>query len=118
MEAAPFGRSIFGQPDPSGSDRPEPLFFQPSTTRGTSWAKRLEIIREMQKIRPISLFCALAICLGAALGWGLRPSFLRQGKPVAQLWIPPDALNMGTIWEDDQFAWTVPIENHEGTSIE
>jgi hypothetical protein len=25
---------------------------------------------------------------------------------------------MGTIWEDEQFAWTVPIENHEATPIE
>jgi hypothetical protein len=75
-------------------------------------------MRHMHKIKPLSLFCALAICLGAALGWGLRPSFLRQGKQVAQLWIPPDALNMGTIWEDEQFKWTAPIENREATPIE
>jgi hypothetical protein len=25
---------------------------------------------------------------------------------------------MGTIWEDEQFTWTVPIENHETTAIE
>src|SRR5262249_8969653 len=30
-----FGKS-FGQPDPTGSDRPEPLSSQPSTTGGTS----------------------------------------------------------------------------------
>jgi hypothetical protein len=81
-------------------------------------AKPLERMRHMHKIKPVSLFCALAICLGAALGWGLRPSFLHQGKPVAQLWIPPDALNMGTIWEDGQFAWTVPIENREASAVE
>jgi hypothetical protein len=72
----------------------------------------------MYRTKRLSLFCALAICLGAALGWGLRPSFLRQGNQVAKLWIPPDGLNMGTIWEDDQFTWTVPIENHEATPVE
>ncbi len=72
----------------------------------------------MHRIKRLSLFCAVAICLGAALGWGLRPSFLRPSKRVVQLWIAPDALNMGTIWEDDQFTWTVPIENREPARIE
>jgi hypothetical protein len=36
MEAAPFGKKNYGQPDPIGSDRLEPLFFQPSTIGGAS----------------------------------------------------------------------------------
>src|SRR6266849_4078558 len=36
MEAAPFGKKNYGQPDPIGSDRLEPLIFQPSTIGGAS----------------------------------------------------------------------------------
>src|SRR5438445_7907388 len=36
MEAAPFGKKNYCQPDPIGSDRLEPLIFQPSTIGGAS----------------------------------------------------------------------------------
>jgi hypothetical protein len=74
----------------------------------------------MQRIKMLSLFSLAVIGLGAALGWGLRhsSSFVGGGYEGTKLWIPPEALNMGTIWESDQFAWTVPIENHEAIPVE
>jgi hypothetical protein len=75
----------------------------------------------MRGIKIFSLLCAAIIGLGAALGWGLKhSSFLlhSSGAESTKLWIPPDALNMGTIWESEEFAWTVPIDNHELSPIE
>jgi hypothetical protein len=73
----------------------------------------------MQRIKRLSLFSVAVIGLGAALGWGLKhsSSFVGRGYEPTKLWIPPDALNMGTIWESEEFAWTVPIENHEATPV-
>jgi hypothetical protein len=73
----------------------------------------------MQRFKRLSLFSVAVIGLGAALGWGLRHSgSLGGGNESTKLWIPPEALSMGTIWESEEFAWTVPIENHEAAPVE
>jgi hypothetical protein len=74
----------------------------------------------MQRIKRLSLFSMAVIGLGATLGWGLRnsSSLVGGGYKATNLWIPPDALNMGTIWEAEEFAWTVPIENREATPVD
>jgi len=70
-------------------------------------------------MKRISLYCVVIVVLGGVLGWGIRHSdSLHTGRDTTKLWIPPEALNMGTIWESEEFAWTVPIENHESTPVE
>jgi hypothetical protein len=32
--------------------------------------------------------------------------------------MPPDTLNMGTVWEDERFTWNVPVENQDTVPIE
>ena len=74
----------------------------------------------MHRIKRLFLFSIAVIGLGAALGWGLRnsSSLLGSGYEPIKLWITANALNMGTIWESDEFAWTVPIENHEAIPVQ
>jgi hypothetical protein len=74
----------------------------------------------MTRTRAIGVCCSVAICVGAVLGWAFRRSAspAPRKEDIVRLSIPPDALNMGTVWEDEDFSWTVPIENQEATSVE
>jgi hypothetical protein len=74
----------------------------------------------MARTRAIGMICVVAACLGAVLGWAFRrPAHSVHGDEViVRLSIPPDALNLGTIWENEDFMWTAPIENREAEPIE
>lgn len=74
----------------------------------------------MKRIRTICTFCVVATYLGAVLGYAFRShvSSPSRDEATVRLSIPAEALDMGTVWEDDRFAWTVPIENQEAVSIE
>jgi hypothetical protein len=73
-----------------------------------------------KRFRTICIICAAAAYLGAVLGYAfLRPAYApSREEATVHLSIPAEALEMGTVWEDDRFAWTVPIENRETLPIE
>jgi hypothetical protein len=39
-------------------------------------------------------------------------------RPTVALWVPPEALRIGTPWETENFEWVLPVENHEAVPIE
>ena len=71
----------------------------------------------MGKLKYVVLL--LAILSLALIGGVWRFAGWRQRYPeTIQLWVPPAAFDMGTVWESDHFAWTVPVENREPAAIE
>lgn len=42
----------------------------------------------------------------------------RGSIEVAQLLVPPTSLDLGTVWEAEEFAWTVPVENREEVPLD
>lgn len=73
----------------------------------------------MTRLQGLSVFCFIAI-LGAALGYAFRrpATIAPKNEETVRLSIPPGALIIGTVWEDDRFDWTVPIENKEAVPVE
>jgi hypothetical protein len=73
----------------------------------------------MYRNRIIIFICVLVVGLASVLtqfSW-----YVSRGastKAVVKLSVPQNAFNMGTVWEDEYFSWTVPIENQEAESIE
>lgn len=67
----------------------------------------------------------LAASAGAlAARWPFRhaqpvpPPGTLQLDEKALLWIPPERLDFGTVYEDEHFNWTLPLENREAVSVE
>ena len=46
------------------------------------------------------------------------PTQQAESKETVQLFVAEDALNVGPIWETEQFSWTVPVRNREPELIE
>jgi hypothetical protein len=65
------------------------------------------------------LFALVVAC--AAAVWAETRHLASPGaanKGAVRLVVPADALNIGTVWENEQFEWTVEVENREETSVE
>jgi len=77
----------------------------------------------MTRIRTLGIVC-FALCFTAILGGVLGYAFRRpaavapKNEETVRLSIPPEALNVGDVWEDERFAWTVLIENQEPVPVE
>ena len=61
------------------------------------------------------------VCLFVCVFWMTinRSAFsVHTNADTFGLLIPKESLNFGTVWEEEKFSWTVPIENHEAESVE
>jgi hypothetical protein len=70
--------------------------------------------------RP-ALVLVLLAAAGVTAGVNLRARPAKGGKPAlpdSPLHVPAGKLDFGTAWEDGQFAYSVPVENRGGTTVE
>lgn len=59
-----------------------------------------------------------ALVLACVAAFWLKTGFSKPARETVRLWAPPDALNLGTVWETDQLEWTLPVENREEAPVE
>jgi hypothetical protein len=64
------------------------------------------------------LLAVVVVVVAGALTDRKHPRELRDPSEVAQLLVPPTSLDLGTVWEAEEFAWTVSVENREEVPLE
>lgn len=64
----------------------------------------------------VTVTAALLACCGAAAYWlGAAKNQARAPHPV--LSVPEEALNLGEVFDDPEYPWTLPIQNETGTDL-
>lgn len=61
----------------------------------------------------------IALFVGGIWKYRLRSSAGDDLSPsqVTGLYVNPERLNFGEVWQDDRFAWVLPIENHSPSDV-
>lgn len=70
--------------------------------------------KAQRRRRTLTMMIIVASC---AFAWFMGTTARRVGVKNARLVVPEEYLNIGDVWEDNNYKWTIPVQNNSNKDI-